>query len=186
MTAAAAETARIVDGVSTSQFAGPTPCADWDVRTLLNHIILWTAYSAQQRAHGGSAAEELMSKDFAAEPGFAQDYATQVAKAVQAWSDPAAWERELTVMGSVTPAADVAELLIAETVLHGWDLAVATGQKYQCDDTVASLVLRVVAAQAELFRQYQGFAEPVEVPGDAPALHRALALSGRDPAAADS
>jgi uncharacterized protein (TIGR03086 family) len=182
MACAAAETARIVGGVSASQLADPTPCTGWDVRTLLNHIILWTAYSAEQRAHGGSVAEELMGKDFAAEPGFADDYAAQVAKAVAAWSDPAAWERELNVMGSATPGADVAELLIAEMVLHGWDLAVATGQEYHCDDTTAAVVLRTVQAQAELFRQYQGFAEPVPVADDAPAITRALALSGRTPA----
>jgi hypothetical protein len=43
-----------------------------------------------------------------------------------------------------------------------------------------------VQAQAELFRQYQGFAEPVAVPDDAPAFDRALAVSGRDPALAKS
>jgi uncharacterized protein (TIGR03086 family) len=67
-------------------------------------------------------------------------------------------------------------------VLHGWDLAVATGQGYRCDDATATLVLRTVQAQAELFRQYQGFAYPVPVPDDAPAITRALALSGRTPA----
>jgi uncharacterized protein (TIGR03086 family) len=182
MTSAAAETVRVVCQVHTNQLADPTPCQDWDVRALVNHIILWTAYSAEQRAHGGSVDEELMSKDFAAEPGFADDYAAQVGKAVAAWSDPAAWERELNVMGSATPASDVAELLIAETALHGWDLAVATGQEYRCDDATAALVLRVVVAQGELFRQYRGFAEAVPVPDDAPAFARALALSGRDPA----
>jgi uncharacterized protein (TIGR03086 family) len=181
MAAAAAETNRIVAGVRTDQLDEKTPCTDWDVRALLNHIILWTAYSAEQRAHGGSVAEELMSKDFVAEPGYAADYAAQVGRAVDAWADPAVWEREIGVMGSATPAADVAALLIAEMVLHGWDLAAATGQEYRCDDAVAAVVLRTVEAQAELFRQYKGFAEPVTVPGDAPDIDKALALSGRDP-----
>lgn len=186
MTSAAAETTRIVGGVSADQLVGPTPCPDWDVRALVNHIILWTSHSAEQRAHGGSVAEELMSKDFAAEPDFAEDYAAQVDKALAAWSDPAAWERELTVMGAATPAADIAELLIAEYALHGWDLAVATGQRYRCDDATAAVVLRAVRAQAELFRQYQGFADPVPVAGDASAFDQALALSGRDPAKSQS
>jgi len=183
MASAAAETARVVSGVSAGQLADPTPCKEWDVRALLNHIILWTGYSAEQRAYGGSVAEELMTKDFAAEPGFAEDYAAQVAKAVAAWSEPAAWERELDIMGSATPGVDVAELLIAETVLHGWDLAVATGQEYRCDDAVAAVVLRTVEANAELFRQYRGFGPPVPVPDDAPVFGRALARSGRDPLA---
>lgn len=182
MAAAAAETVRVVGGVDKDQLGDATPCNDWDVRSLLNHIILWTAYSAEQRAYGGSVAEELMNKDFAAEPDFAADYAAQVDKALAAWSDPGAWERELGVMGSATPAADVAALLIAESVLHGWDLAQATGQEYTCDDAVAAVVLSTVQAQGELFRQYNGFAEVVAVTEDAPVFDRALAESGRDPA----
>lgn len=182
MAAAAAETIKIVNGVRPEQFGDSTPCDEWDVRTLLNHIILWTAYSAEQRARGGSVAEDLMNKDFAANPGFAADYAAQANKALDAWADPAAWERDLGVMGSATPSADVAALLIAESVLHGWDLAVATGQRYQCDEATAAAVLDVVREQGELFRQYKGFADTVKVPDDASAFDKALAESGRDPA----
>ena len=182
MAAAAAETINIVNGVRPEQFGDSTPCDEWDVRTLLNHIILWTAYSSEQRARGGSVAEDLMNKDFAANPGFAADYAAQADKALDAWADPAAWERDLGVMGSATPSADIAALLIAESVLHGWDLAVATGQRYQCDDATAVAVLDVVREQGELFRQYKGFADPVKVPDDASVFDKALAESGRDPA----
>jgi uncharacterized protein (TIGR03086 family) len=181
MTRAAAETVRVVGGVRDDQLKDPTPCPEWDVRTLLNHIILWTAYSAEQRARGGSVAEDLMSKDFAAEPGFAADYAAQVDKALMPWSDPSAWERDLGVMGNAMPAADVAAMLIMELVLHGWDLATATGQEYHCPDDVAAVLLTTVQQQADLFRQYQGFADEVQVPVDAPVFDRALALSGRDP-----
>jgi uncharacterized protein (TIGR03086 family) len=181
MTKAAAETVRVVGGVRQDQLKDPTPCSDWDVRTLLNHIILWTAYSAEQRAYGGSVAEELMNKDFAAEPDFAADYAAQMDKALAAWSDPQAWERDLSVMGSAMPAADVAAMLIMEIVLHGWDLATATGQEYRCPDDVAAVVLTTVQQQGETFRQYQGFADEVAVPAGAPAFDRTLALSGRNP-----
>jgi len=66
-------------------------------------------------------------------------------------------------------------------VLHGWDLATATGQAYAVDDAVTAAALAAVEANAELFRQYKGFAEPVTVASDAPVLDRTLALSGRDP-----
>ena len=181
MAAAAAEAARVVAGVPGHPMDAPTPCDDWDLRTLVNHVILWTAYSAERRAHGESVAEDLMTKDFTADPGFAQDYAAQIDRAVTAWSDPAAWERELGVMGSGTPAADVAAMLIAEMVLHGWDIARATGQEYACGEAVAASVLATVEAQGELFRQYQGFAAVVPVEENATVLDRALSLSGRDP-----
>jgi uncharacterized protein (TIGR03086 family) len=84
-------------------------------------------------------------------------------------------------MGSATPAADVAALNIAEMVLHGWDLAAATGQVYTVSEPGAAVAMRAVEANADLFRQYKGFADPVEVPPTAAALGRLLALSGRDP-----
>src|SRR5208282_3928536 len=108
-------------------------------------------------AHGESVAEDLMTKDFTAEPGFREDYARQIDRAVKAWLDPKAWEGELGVMGDATPAADVGAMLIMEMVLHGWDVAKATGQEYHADDATAEALLHTVQEQAELFRKYQGF-----------------------------
>jgi uncharacterized protein (TIGR03086 family) len=184
MAAAATETARAVtEAAKTAQTAqtAKTPCPDWDLRTLLNHTILWTSYSAERRAYGESVAEELMSKDFTAEPGYVQAYQAQIDKAVDAWSKPEAWAGDRNVMGSATPAADIAAMLIMEMVLHGWDVAKASGQDYRCDDAVARNVLETVQAQGDMFRQYQGFAAIVPVPDDATAFDHALALSGRDP-----
>src|SRR5580698_10259374 len=123
MAAAAAEAAKVVNGVPEGMLDAPTPCNDWDLRTLLNHTILWTSYSAERRAHGESVAQELMTKDFTAEAGYQADYAAQIGRAVQAWSDPKAWEGDIGVMGDATPAADVGAMLIMEMVLHGWDVA---------------------------------------------------------------
>jgi uncharacterized protein (TIGR03086 family) len=182
MASAAAETARVVNAVPEGKLDAPTPCLDWDLRTLLNHTILWTSYSAERRAHGESVAQELMDKDFTADPGFRGDYARQVSKAVEAWSDPQAWEGDRSVMGAATPATEVGAMLIMEMALHGWDVARATGQEYRADDALAQALLETVQAQAELFRKYQGFADAIETGEDAPAFERALALSGRDPA----
>jgi uncharacterized protein (TIGR03086 family) len=182
MTDAAEAAARTVGCVDAGQFGGPTPCTDWDVRALLNHLILWTSYSLEARAHGGSVAQELTDRDFADEPGFAGGYRAQLDRALAAWADPGAWERELNVMGTATPAADVAALNIAEMVLHGWDLAAATGQRYTVSDAAIAAATQAVEANADLFRQYKGFAEPVQVPASASALDRLLATSGRDPA----
>ena len=179
---AAGATALVVDQVTPAELKDPTPCDEWDVQALLNHVILWTSYSLERRAHGESVAPELMERDFAAEPDFARDYRAQLDRAVAAWADPAVWDRELDVMGAKTPAADVGALIIAEMILHGWDLAAATGQDYSVSDRAAEAALRAVEANAELFRQYKGFADPVTVAADALVLDRVLALSGRDPA----
>ncbi|HEX3194563.1 MAG TPA: TIGR03086 family metal-binding protein [Streptosporangiaceae bacterium] len=181
MAAASAEAARVVGNVPQRALDTPTPCGDWDLRTLLNHTILWTSYSAERRAHGESVAEDLMNKDFTADPGFREDYARQIDKAVTAWSAPEAWEGTRNVMGDATPAADVGAMLLMETALHGWDVARATGQQFSVDDTTANALEDIVQAQAELFRKYQGFADAVEPAENATAFERALTLSGRDP-----
>jgi uncharacterized protein (TIGR03086 family) len=181
MAAAAAETARVVGCVKPDQLTAPTPCTDWNLHALVNHVILWTAYSAERRARGEPLPEELMSRDFAADPGFAAGYAAQLERAVAAWSEPGAWEGERMTMGSPTPAADVGALLIAEMVLHGWDVARSIGEQYRATEAVAAAVYQAVEANAELFRKYQGFAGPAEVPASATVLDRALAMSGRDP-----
>jgi uncharacterized protein (TIGR03086 family) len=181
MTDAADAAARTVANVDASQFGLATPCTDWDVRALVNHLILWTSHSLAARARGESVSQELLDRDFAAEPDFAAAYREQLDRALAAWSDPAVWRGTLDVMGTATPAADVADLNLAEMVLHGWDLGVATGQRYTVSDTAAAAALDAVAANAELFRQYKGFAEPVELAPGAPVLDQVLALSGRDP-----
>jgi uncharacterized protein (TIGR03086 family) len=119
MAAAAPQAARVVSGAPDAPGTTSTPCADWDLRTLLNHTILWTAYSAERRAHGESVAPELMTKDFTAEPGYQAAYAAQLGRAVQAWSDPKAWQGDIGVMGEAAPAADVGAMLLMEMVLHG-------------------------------------------------------------------
>ena len=182
MAATAAEAARVVNGVPEGSLNAPTPCGEWDLSTLLNHTILWTSYSAERRAHGESVAEDLMNKDFTADPGFREDYARQISKAVQAWSDPQTWAGTLNVMGDATPAADVGAMLLMETALHGWDVARATGQEFRTDEQTATALEDIVQAQAELFRKYQGFADAIEPPRNATAFERALTLSGRDPA----
>jgi uncharacterized protein (TIGR03086 family) len=181
MATASAEAARVVGNVPQKALDAPTPCGDWDLRTLLNHTILWTSYSAERRAHGESVAEDLMKKDFTADPGFREDYARQISKAVQAWSAPEAWAGTRNVMGDATPAADVGAMLLMETALHGWDVARATGQEFATDEQTARALEDIVQAQAELFRKYQGFADAVEPPENATAFERALTLSGRDP-----
>ncbi|MFC9325099.1 TIGR03086 family metal-binding protein [Kitasatospora sp. NPDC057015] len=177
----AAEAARIARGVTPDQLPGATPCAEYDTRTLVNHWVLYTSHGLEHRARRTPIPDELLSRDFTAEEGWATGYAAQLDRAVDAWADPAVWEGEIDSGGGTTPAPALAALLLAELVIHSWDVARATGQAYRCSEETAGAVLAVVGEHAELYRQYQGFGDPVTVPGTASALDRALALSGRDP-----
>jgi uncharacterized protein (TIGR03086 family) len=179
--AAATETAKVARAVTREQLSGPTPDTEWDVRTLANHLVLWTGYNFELRARGESASEELQQRDFTAAPDWAQDYSAQLDRALAAWSDPAVWEGEIKMGDSSMPAASVAGMMLLELVLHGWELAVATGQEFRVPGMVDAATLGLVEEYGEMYRQYQGFAEPLPVAPDTAMFERALALSGRDP-----
>jgi uncharacterized protein (TIGR03086 family) len=183
MSEAAAEAARVARGVTPDQLSAPTPCDKWDTRTLVNHWVLYTSHGLEHRALRKQLPESLTERDFAAEPDWAQAYAAQLDRAVAAWADPAAWEGEVDLGFAKMPAAEIASLVVKETVVHGWDIAQATGQEYRCSAGLAQLILKVVDEHAEVYRQYEGFAEPVPLPDpdSVTAFDRALALSGRDP-----
>ncbi|MFE2875160.1 TIGR03086 family metal-binding protein [Streptomyces roseus] len=181
MTRAAAEAARIARGVRKEHLDGPTPCADFDTRALINHWVLYTAHGLEYRARRKALPQELLDRDFTAAPAWADAYADQLDRAVAAWAEPAVWEGEVDLGGMTMPAVTVAQMVIKEMVAHGWDVARATGQQLEVQDDLAQMVLGVVQEHAEVYRQYGGFAAPVHVPATASLLDRALASSGRDP-----
>ena len=176
--ASAREAARITAGVTPGQMTGPTPCPDFDTRALTNHLVAYTGIGMELRARREPHPDDLATRDFTADSAWAAQYAAQLDRSVAAWADPAVWEGEVNGM----PAEAMAGMLFMELALHGWDLAAATGQEYRADADTAKLLLAMVREQAELYRQYQGFGEPVDPPAGADDLRTALALSGRDPA----
>ncbi|WP_327291933.1 TIGR03086 family metal-binding protein [Streptomyces sp. NBC_01198] len=173
----AREAARIAAGTGQDRLDGPTPCADYDTRTLVNHLVAYTGIGMELRARREPHPDDLATRDFTADPQWARHYAEQLDRSVAAWADPAVWEGEIASM----PAEGTAAMLFLELCLHGWDLARATGQDYRVAAATAERLLAAVREYGEMYREYKGFAEPVEVPGGAGDLETAVALSGRDP-----
>jgi uncharacterized protein (TIGR03086 family) len=159
----------------------PTPCGEFDTRALINHWVLYTSHGLEHRARRAELPEELIARDFTVDAGWRSAYAAQLERAVAAWGEPAAWEGDVDLGGSPVPAVGIARMLILELVLHGWDVARAVGGEIAVDEELAELVGEIVEENAELYRQYAGFAAVVSVPDDASAWDRALAASGRDP-----
>ncbi|MFD0024044.1 TIGR03086 family metal-binding protein [Streptomyces sp. NPDC058382] len=182
MTECAAEAARVARAVRAARLDSPdTPCAGWDLRALINHWVLYTSHGMEHRALRTELPEELVARDFTADPDWAERYAAQLDRAVAAWSDQAAWEGAIGEGEAASPAADTAAMLVEETALHGWDVARATGQEFRLSDGAAGYVLRTVERTAELYRRYEGFAAEITIGEEASGFERALALSGRDP-----
>ncbi|MFF1903806.1 TIGR03086 family metal-binding protein [Kitasatospora sp. NPDC058218] len=178
---AATEAARLAHGVRPEHLDGPTPCAEFDTRALVNHWVLYTSHGLEHRARREPLPPELTERDFTADPAWADAYAAQLDRAVAAWADPAVWEGDVDLGGTAMPATAIARMLIKELVVHGWDVARATGQRAEVADDLAATVLGVVEEYAEIYRQYGGFAAPAALPADSSLFDRALAASGRDP-----
>ena len=180
----AAEVARLTDGVRDEQLTGPTPCDGTLVAGLLDHLVGLTlafrmAAEKTPLPGGPSADADHLPADWR------ERLSAQLPALAAAWRDPAAWEGETEVGGVRLPASSIGTIAVDELVLHGWDLAVATGQDYRPDPHALQACLEYVSAMAEpgneAMRSGQ-FGPVVPVPADAAPLDRALGLAGRDPA----
>lgn len=177
---AAHRIAALLGGLPDSALDAPTPCAESSVATLLDHLMGLSeglAASARKEPTGApQASADHLDPDWRAIlPG-------RLGALAAAWREPGAGEGMTSAGGLTMPAADVAAVTLDELVLHGWDLARATGQPYDPDPRDVAVILPFL----EAFGSEQGvpglFGPAVPVPGDAPAFDRALGLSGRDPA----
>lgn len=181
LTETAAEAGRIAALVPQEALAAATPCPEFDLRTLVNHWVLWTSHGLEHRALRKEIPAALTETDFTADRAWREEYAAALDRALAAWARPEAWEGEIVAGMGATPAPAVAAMLFVELALHTWDVARPVGAALHLSDATAALLLAEVGNMAEMFRQYDGFAAEVPVPAGAPLLDRALAASGRDP-----
>jgi uncharacterized protein (TIGR03086 family) len=178
-----AEVARLVAGVRNEQLGAPTPCAGTPVAGLLDHLVGLTVAFRM-----GAEKEPMTGGPRASADQLAADWRTRLPEQLDdlaaAWRDPAAWEGMTEVAGARLPGGAMGVIAANEVLVHGWDLAVATGQEYAPDPAVTERCLAFAvdfAAGAPEARD--GMYGPlVPVADDAPALARLLGQTGRDPA----
>jgi uncharacterized protein (TIGR03086 family) len=183
---AAGRLADLVRTVGDDQLGAPTPCPDYALGDLLEHVGgLAVAFANAARKGGGPLAEFAGSGDAAR---LAADWRTGIPAALDelaaAWRDPAAWEGMTRIAGSDTPAEVAGLVALDEVVLHGWDVARSLGRPYAVDDASLAAVGGFVEqfASPEARAQAAGLFGPVvDVRPDAPPLARVLGLAGRDP-----
>jgi uncharacterized protein (TIGR03086 family) len=173
-----ANDAALIGGVRDEQWGRPTACPEYDVRSLVNHIVGWLrafAAGVNDRAADGDPAAFTT-----AEP--AADFDRAAADLVAGWRNVPA-DRPVRIATSEVPQEMAFAMTLMEYVTHGLDLAIATGQAVPFGDDVLETTL--AAARATLPPQYRGagkaFGDEVPVPDDAPALDRLLGFMGRDP-----
>lgn len=171
----------VVARIKPDQLRAATPCTDFDVAALQRHVVGWlTTFADGFAAPDGRASSGIDDYELPGDPAAAvRDAAFRLTNAVR---DGAA-ARPLYLGESSMPGELALGMILWEYLVHGWDLARATGQPWAPPPAAAAESLEF--APGMLSPDYQGegkaFGPRVPVPDDAPALDRLLALSGRDP-----
>ena len=173
----------IVEHIPDRALDDPTPCG-MPVAALLDHLAMF-AVVFTEAASKDARRTEPRTPDATQ---LAADWRTAIPRALtalaHAWSEPGAWEGMTTVRGMDFPGDVAGTIALDEIVLHGWDLARATGQPYDADPGVADALTGFLThlADPEMGIPRDGIFGPVvDVPDDAPEFDRLLGLAGRDP-----
>ncbi|KFU80842.1 TIGR03086 family protein [Amycolatopsis lurida] len=179
---AAAEFAGILRGIGESDLSARTPCAEYDVRALLNHLLYWGPWleaagrkTAPPEVSTGEAEADLVGGEWLA------DIEKQTARLVDVFGAPDAWQGQTTFGGNPMPASMAGYMVLDEFVFHGWDLARATGAEFAVLPEVADAVYAIALEIGDQARAMKVYGEEVAVADDATPFERALGASGRDP-----
>ena len=166
-------TEAVIANIGPDDMGKPTPCEDWDVRTLLGHLVnVVGQFPVMLRGE---------APDWAARPPLDDPLAEfrAVAEAnLAAWREPGAVEQPSNML----PGMNMIDFNLCDAIVHTWDLAQATEQDSGVDSDVAEAVLEIWSnAPLDTGREYGAFGEEVEVSPNARPLDRLVALLGRKP-----
>jgi uncharacterized protein (TIGR03086 family) len=178
---ALAEFGRRVHAVGVDQWGCPTPCTDWEVRNLVNHLVseqLWVppmlAGKRVADLGAGFATGDLLGDDPVA------TWDAAAAAAAAAFAEPGALERVVHLSYADRPGEEYAREMIFDLVVHSWDLA----RGISADDTLDPGLVEAVYASIEPDTDLAAsglFDRPVPVPADSDEQTKLIAFTGRKP-----
>jgi uncharacterized protein (TIGR03086 family) len=170
-----------VDAIGPDQWALPTPCTDWNVRALVNHLVyeqVWVPplLAGQTVAEIGDRFEgDLVGADPAA-----TWHSTSAASAA-ALAEPGALDRTVTVSYGNLLAAVYCREMVSDLTIHSWDLARAIGAPEALDPELVDISLAHMEPMIDAWQEAGIFAPKIPAPTDADPQTRLLLLSGRQP-----
>ncbi|MCZ7440337.1 TIGR03086 family metal-binding protein [Micromonospora sp. WMMC241] len=174
---AAPGAAAVVRGIADDQFDRPTPCPDYSVRDLLNHLyevaVNFQAMARREEVDWSGGVDHLTD-------GWRDRFATETERLVEAWSDPDALEGVSPGMG--LPQETVGLMALIDLTVHGWDLARATGQELVVDPSVVAAGHEFMDRMGDTGQRMGAFGAPVPTDADPTSLDALLGRTGRDPA----
>ena len=174
--------AALVAGVGAEQWHDGTPCAQWDVRTLVHHLLyeqrwvppMFEGLTIEQV--GDRFEGDLMGDDAFAWPGL---LASSIEEAHAAVAQPGALDRTVHLSFGDASGQEYVMQLTADLAIHAWDLARATGQDDTLDPHAVALLLPWTEANADLVAESGMFGPPIDAGPGAPDDVRLLGLLGR-------
>jgi uncharacterized protein (TIGR03086 family) len=175
---------RLVAEVKPDQWELPTPCTEWNVRQLVDHLVLGHQLFARvlrgEQFEQAVAAVRSIDDRLGDDPAGAYDASAR--DVLAAFTAPGVLERLVRVPFGTVPGAVARHLRLIECLVHGWDLATALGLPF---DPPASLVEREITFSAPMLGQVppeRPVFAPSRPPADgAPPIERLAALLGREP-----
>lgn len=167
---------RLVNEVGAEQWTAPTPCADWDVRTLVNHVVgeeRWTVPLMEGKTIadvGDSLDGDLLGDD-------PVGAATAAARAAKSAANRPIDKVQLSY--GEEDSTEYLRQLTADYLIHGWDLAAAIGADTQLDPGVVDEVGSWFAEREDIYRSSGAIADRVE--GFTEPADQLLGKFGRNP-----
>jgi uncharacterized protein (TIGR03086 family) len=173
-------TGAVVDGVAADrQMDLPTPCDGWSVRELLNHIVSGNYWAAELAA--GKTIDEVGDRldgdTLGDDPHAAYRSSAQVAAA--AFNADGAMDAPCAVSYGPVPGSVYCGHRVLDVVVHGWDLAKATGQDTTLDPELVDAVSAIIGPQMDMLVGSGMFGTTVVIDPEADAQTRLLSLLGR-------
>jgi len=181
---AVAQTESIIAAVRPDQANLPTPCTDWNVRTLVSHMAGAVTRIA---LIGEGRADALSIPPFAALDGqqageWAATFRAAGARAAAAWADDVKLDALYTVPWGKVPGRIAVAGYVREVLAHGWDLASATGQETELDPDLGAYGLEISRRSLpEAGREDIPFGFVVPAPAGAGVYAQMAAWLGRTP-----
>ena len=178
-----ADTKKVVAGIKPDQLADPTPCTEWDVKALLNHITGGSLMFAECVESGSIADDEmgrLTTSDLVGDD-YVRVFGAAADRVIAAFNADGALEKIVTLPFGTMPASVALQIAVFDVTTHALDLAHATGQS---TEVISPEVLQAAwdAGQAMIgpeLRDAGLFGPPQDAPTDAPLDDRILAFAGR-------
>ncbi|WP_092529317.1 TIGR03086 family metal-binding protein [Amycolatopsis arida] len=174
--------AEVLAGITDDQLTRPTPCTEYTVGDLIDHVDgAAVGFTAVARKEVGEQEDPPEPTAANLGPGWRDAARRHVRTLGEAWDDPAAWRGTATGAGLELPTELWGRIALTEMVVHGWDLARATGQPFDLPEETLRACLDHVSGFVTEAPLPELWNPPVEVPADAPLLDRVVGLAGRTP-----